>query len=205
MITRRTSDKALLESLVNKYGKINIINAINESRGAALDKRTGDRFFGDKYNRPRDLKTTISKSLRGLREFESYFTDRQYEMLETLIDNINYKSDPRSHANFLYKPEKYCVANFYLVMNNMPRSIINKLSENNIKREFGITNRGYRASVNGFGVTQRLNIEIDSDYESTRYIDVESGIELIKYVLDIIEPIFDDIISFTEDYHDRER
>ena len=95
---KRTSDKALLEGLVNKYGKRRIINVINESNIYGLNKEEKQirKFLKDNYvildndyklvykrskwlvssNSPCDLKPNATSFTNGLFKFDrmSYFT-----------------------------------------------------------------------------------------------------------------------------------
>lgn len=170
-----------------------INEALNESRGADLDQRTADRFFGDKFGRDRKLKTTISKSMMALKSLKSELTSEEYGMLEKLIDNKENEIDNRSNAQ-LYNKELYGGAEFALHMNNMPNSIINKLDH--AKRIIGVKH-GYVANLHAFGNQYTVTISLYWDEEAIEN-SKEDGIKLLKYVLDTIKPIFDDILSYRD-------
>lgn len=173
--------------------------SLDESAGAALDQRSVERFFGDKYGRDRNLKTTISKSLRVLKSFKSDLTSEQYNMLEKLIDNPENEFDYRSKATMHNINGKYGEFRFILTSNNFPNAIINKLDDVNVNKMFKNIGKGYRTSLSGFGVTQTLIIGIEWDSEEDRWLNLEDAIKLVKHVLDTIAPIFNDILSWREE------
>lgn len=168
--------------------------ALNESRGADLDQRTADRFFGDKFGRDRKLKTTISKSMIALKSLKSELTSEEYEMLEKLIDNKENEIDNRSNVQ-LYNEEAYGGAEFALHMNNMPKSIINKLDH--AKQIIGVKH-GYVANLYSFGNEHTVTISLYWDEEEKIGNSKENGIKLLKYVLGTIKPIFDDVLSYRD-------
>jgi nitrogen regulatory protein PII-like uncharacterized protein len=176
-----------------------IKEALNESAGAALDQRSVERFFGDKYGRDRNLKTAISKSLRVLKSFTSDFTSEQYNMLEQLIDNPENEFDYRSKATMYNQNGKYGEFRFVLTSNNFPNAIINKLDDVTVNKIFKNIGKGYRTSLNGFGATQTLLIGIEWDSEESKWLNLEDAIKLVKHVLDTIAPIFKDILSWREE------
>lgn len=101
--------------------------ALNESRGADLDKRSFDRFFGDKFGRDRGLKTIISKSMMALKSLKDDFEGEYYDMLQKLIDNPEAEFDARSNVKLYHSDGKYGGAEITLTCDNMPKAIINKL------------------------------------------------------------------------------
>lgn len=174
--------------------------ALNESRGADLDKRSFDRFFGDKFGRDRGLKTTISKSMMALKSLKDDFEGEYYDMLEKLIDNPEAEFDARSNVKLYHSDGKYGGAEITLTCDNMPKAIINKLDH--AKQVVGVK-RGYSANLHGFGNTQTVNIGI-MWYEDEEENMKGDCIKLIKYVLDTIKPIFDDILSWRDDGKDED-
>lgn len=174
--------------------------ALNESRGADLDKRTFDRFFGDKFGRDRGLKTTISKSMMALKSLKDDLEGEYYDMLEKLIDNPEAEFDARSNVKLYHKDGQYGGAEITLTCDNMPKAIINKLDR--AKQAIGIKH-GYSANLHGFGNTQTVNIGI-MWYEDEEENMKGDCIKLIKYVLDTIKPIFDDILSWRDDGKDED-
>lgn len=177
-----------------------IHEALNESRGADLDKRTFDRFFGDKFGRDRNLKTTISKSMMALKSLKDNFEGEYYDMLEKLIDNKEAEFDARSNVRLYHKDGQYGGAEITLTCDNMPKAIINKLDR--AKQVIGVKH-GYSANLHGFGNTQTVNIGI-MWYEDEEKNMKEDCIKLIKYVLDTIKPIFEDILSWRDDGRDED-
>lgn len=171
-----------------------INEALNESHGADLDQRTAERFLGDKFGRDRTLKTTISKSIMALKSLQSEFTSEEYNMLEKLIDNKENEFDGRSHVT-LYNKKEYGGADFTLHMNNMPKSIINKLDH---AQQIVGTKHGYSANLHTFGNQHTVTIYMYWDEESRIGNSKESGIKLLKYVLDAIKPVFDDILNYRD-------
>ena len=209
--------KSLLDDIVNlinstlykvkelsESGMVNlkdfVMEALNESRGADLDKRTFDRFFGDKFGRDRNLKTTISKSMMALKSLKDNFEGEYYDMLEKLIDNKEAEFDTRSNVRLYYKDGQYGGAEIALTCDNMPKAIINKLDH--VKQAVGVK-RGYSAHLHSFGNTQTVNIGI-MWYEDEEKNMKEDCIKLIKYVLDTIKPIFKDILSWRDDSRDED-
>lgn len=194
--------KELSEStLINLSDFVN--EALNESRGADLDKRTFDRFFGDKFGRSRDLKTTISKSIKELKTLKSEFTSEEYDMLEKLIDNKENEYDSRSHVKMYSYGGASAGIEFTLTSNNLSRSIINKLD---FAEKIVNANNGYGISVHSFGVAQTVTIQLHWAQEDLG-IDAykkENGIKYIKYILDTIKPIFEDILSWKDDDKDKD-
>ena len=174
--------------------------ALNESRGADLDKRTFDRFFGDKFGRSRDLKTTISKSMMALKSLNDEFTPEEHDMLEKLIDNREGEFDARSNVRLYHKDGKYGGAEITLTCDNMSKAIINKLDH--AKQIVG-TKHGYSTNLHVFGNTSTVNIGI-MWYEDEDKNMKEDCIKLIKYVLDTIKPIFDDVLSWRDDGKDED-
>lgn len=174
--------------------------ALNESRGADLDKRSFDRFFGDKFGRDRGLKTTISKSMMALKSLKDDFEGEYYDMLEKLIDNPEAEFDARSNVKLYHSDGKYGGAEITLTCDNMPKAIINKLDH--AKQVVGVKH-GYSANLHGFGNTQTVNIGI-MWYEDEEENMKGDCIKLIKYVLDTIKPIFDDILSWRDDGKDED-
>lgn len=174
--------------------------ALNESRGADLDKRSFDRFFGDKFGRDRGLKTTISKSMMALKSLKDDLEGEYYDMLEKLIDNPEAEFDARSNVKLYHKDGQYGGAEITLTCDNMPKAIINKLDR--AKQAIGIKH-GYSANLHGFGNTQTVNIGI-MWYEDEEENMKGDCIKLIKYVLDTIKPIFDDILSWRDDGKDED-
>lgn len=174
--------------------------ALNESRGADLDKRSFDRFFGDKFGRDRGLKTTISKSMMALKSLKDDFEGEYYDMLQKLIDNPEAEFDARSNVKLYHKDGKYGGAEITLTCDNMPKAIINKLDH--AKQVVGVKH-GYSANLHGFGNTQTVNIGI-MWYEDEEESMKGNCIKLIKYVLDTIKPIFDDILSWRDDGKDED-
>ena len=195
--------KELSESAI---GLVDFVKeSLNESAGAALDQRSVERFFGDKYGRDRKLKTAISKSLHALKTFKSEFTSEQYDMLEKLIDNPENEFDYRSKAS-VYDVDKYGAFEFVLTANNFPRAIINKLDDVTVNKIFKDLGKGYRISMNGFGVTQTLliSIEWENVLNDGKWLSREDAVKLTKYVLDAIAPIFNDILSWREEGKERD-
>lgn len=174
--------------------------ALNESRGADLDKRSFDRFFGDKFGRDRGLKTIISKSMMALKSLKNDFEGEYYDMLEKLIDNPEAEFDARSNVKLYHSDGKYGGAEITLTCDNMPKAIINKLDH--AKQVVGVKH-GYSANLHGFGNTQTVNIGI-MWYEDEEENMKGDCIKLIKYVLDTIKPIFDDILSWRDDGKDED-
>ena len=174
--------------------------ALNESRGADLDKRSFDRFFGDKFGRDRGLKTTISKSMMALKSLKDDLEGEYYDMLEKLIDNPEAEFDARSNVKLYHSDGKYGGAEITLTCDNMPKAIINKLDH--AKQVVGVKH-GYSANLHGFGNTQTVNIGI-MWYEDEEENMKGDCIKLIKYVLDTIKPIFDDILSWRDDGKDED-
>lgn len=174
--------------------------ALNESRGADLDKRSFDRFFGDKFGRDRGLKTIISKSMMALKSLKDDFEGEYYDMLEKLIDNPEAEFDARSNVKLYHKDGKYGGAEITLTCDNMPKAIINKLDH--AKQVVGVKH-GYSANLHGFGNTQTVNIGI-MWYEDEEENMKGDCIKLIKYVLDTIKPIFEDILSWRDDGKDED-
>lgn len=177
-----------------------VSEALNESRGADLDKRSFDRFFGDKFGRDRGLKTTISKSMMALKSLKDDLEGEYYDMLEKLIDNPEAEFDARSNVKLYHKDGQYGGAEITLTCDNMPKAIINKLDR--AKQAIGIKH-GYSANLHGFGNTQTVNIGI-MWYEDEEENMKGDCIKLIKYVLDTIKPIFDDILSWRDDGKDED-
>lgn len=174
--------------------------ALNESRGTDLDKRSFDRFFGDKFGRDRGLKTTISKSMMALKSLKDDLEGEYYDMLEKLIDNPEAEFDARSNVKLYHSDGKYGGAEITLTCDNMPKAIINKLDH--AKQVVGVKH-GYSANLHGFGNTQTVNIGI-MWYEDEEENMKGDCIKLIKYVLDTIKPIFDDILSWRDDGKDED-
>lgn len=173
---------------------------IDESRGAALDMRNPERFFGDKFGRNRDLKTTISKSMMALKSLKDKFTSEECSMLEKLIDNKEGEFDSRSNIRLYHRDGKFGGAEITLTCDNMSKAIINKLDH--AKQIVGVEH-GYSANLHVFGNTSTVNIGI-MWYEDQDENMKENGIKLIKYVLDTIQPIFDDILSWRDDGKDED-
>lgn len=190
--------KELSESTI---GLVDFIKeSLNESRGADLDKRTFDRFFGDKFGRDRNLKTTISKSMMALKSLKDNFEGEYYDMLEKLIDNKESEFDARSNVRLYHKDGKYGGAEIALTCDNMSKAIINKLDH--AKQAVG-AKHGYSANLHVFGNTSTVNIGI-MWYEDEDKNMKEDCIKLIKYVLDTIKPIFNDILSWRDDGKDED-
>lgn len=177
-----------------------INESLNESRGADLDKRTFDRFFGDKFGRDRSLKNTISKSMMALKSLKDNFEGEYYDMLEKLIDNKEEEFDARSNIKLYYKDGKYGGAEITLTCDNMSKAIINKLDH--AKQIIGVEH-GYSANLHIFGNTSTVNIGI-MWYEDEDKNMKGDCIKLIKYVLDTIKPIFKDILSWKDDGKDED-
>lgn len=191
--------KELSEStLINLSDFVN--EALNESRGADLDKRTFDRFFGDKFGRDRSLKTIISKSMMALKSLKDNFEGEYYDMLEKLIDNQEAEFDARSNVKLYHKDGQYGGAEITLNCDNMSKAIINKLDH--AKQIVGVEH-GYSANLHVFGNTSTVNIGI-MWYEDEDKNMKEDCIKLIKYVLDTIKPIFKDILSWKDDGKDED-
>lgn len=175
-----------------------------ESMGADLIHRTDDRFFGDKFGRSRELKTTISKSIMKLKKLKEEFTIEEYDMLKRLIDNPQKRYDARSYVE-IRKRDSYPFVhvNFVLTSNNFPKAIINKL--NNVKKNINDV-KEYGISVEKNGITKTVNIQIswvqdypeEYEYVFKEHMSKEIGIEVIKYVLDTIKPIFEDILNWSK-------
>lgn len=177
-----------------------INESLNESRGTDLDKRTFDRFFGDKFGRDRSLKNTISKSMMALKSLKDNFEGEYYDMLEKLIDNKEEEFDARSNIKLYYKDGKYGGAEITLTCDNMSKAIINKLDH--AKQIIGVEH-GYSANLHIFGNTSTVNIGI-MWYEDEDKNMKGDCIKLIKYVLDTIKPIFKDILSWKDDGKDED-
>lgn len=180
-----------------------INEALNESAGAALDQRSVERFFGDKYGRDRELKTSISKSIRALKSYKSEFTSDQYDMLEKLIDNPENEFDSRSYAN-VSNYGNYGSFNFVLTANNFPRAIISKLDDVTVNKIFKNLGEGYRTSMNSFGVTQSIMLRVWWREDKDDMLNHEDAIKVVKHILDTIAPIFDDILSWREEGKERD-
>lgn len=184
----------------------NLLDFLLESRGADIDKRTADRFFGDKYDRERELKTTISKSIKALKSLKEKFTDKEYEMLTKLADNKMTQYDDRSNvtiSNHVFNDNSsYVGFSFNLSMLNFPKAILNKLSDELIVKKFGEIRR-LSCNCRGFGAIYTAYININGyDKDPDSFEDKERAIKIVKYVLETIEPIFDDIISYKDDSKD---
>lgn len=185
-----------------------LLDFLLESRGADIDKRTADRFFGDKYDRDRELKTTISKSIQALKTLKEKFTDKEYEMLTKLADNKMTQYDDRSNvtiSNHTFKDNSsYIGFSFALSMFNFPKAILNKLSAELIQKKCGDI-RHLSCNCHGFGAIYTTYINIngyDKDPDSVK--DKERAIKATKYVLETIEPIFDDIITYKDNSKDED-
>lgn len=174
--------------------------SLNESRGADLDKRTSDRFFGDKFSRSRDVKTRISKSMMALKSLKNEFTPEEQDMLEKLIDNKEGEFDARSNMFLYHRDGKFGGAEIVLTCDNMSKAIINKLDR--AEQVVGVKH-GYSANLHTFGNTQTVNIGI-MWYEDEEKNMKGDCIKLIKYVLDTIKPIFNDILSWKDDGKDED-
>lgn len=186
----------------------NLLDFLLESRGADIDKRTADRFFGDKYNRDRELKTTISKSIRDLKSLKEKFTDKEYEMLTKLADNKMAQYDDRSTvtiSNHTFKDNSsYISFEFALSMFNFPKAILNKLSADLISKKYGDIRR-LSCNCHGFGAIYTAYISVNGyDKDPDSFEDKDRAINIAKYVLETIEPIFDDILSYKDDSKDED-
>lgn len=181
-----------------------LVDIINESQGAELLKRTGDRFFGDALSKSRDLKNTISKSKKIFKDiFEKELTSDEVKIMETLINNPQYDYDKRSHVTFLHQyidiagcEGDYYHCEFNLSANNMPKSISGIFDDHNLRRNLPKDKRIYcRSYSSTFGTTTHITLNyFDSD--------IEYLVKFIKMVLKTIEPIKDDILNFHDEYQD---
>lgn len=173
--------------------------------GAAIADRSYDRFFGDKLNRHRDVKTDISKSMMELKKYKSEFSSEEYKMLEELIDNRFGKyRDNRSYVSmgsYYDKKEdhEYLTFSFSFHMNNFPRAVMNQIDKG-VTRKF--PNIKIKCNLNSFGTTQSL-------YGDIYYMNKDKGsnadvINAIKEILSTIKPIYKDLIEFKDDDADRD-
>lgn len=172
--------------------------------GAAIADRSYDRFFGDKLNRHRDIKTDISKSMMELKKYKSEFSSEEYKMLEELIDNRFSKyRDNRSYVDmgsYYDKKEdhEYLTFSFSFHMNNFPKAIMNQIDKG-VTRKF--PNIKIKCNLNSFGTTQSV-------YGDIYYMNKDKGsnadvIDAIKEILSTIKPIYKDLIEFKDDDADR--
>lgn len=177
---------------------------IMESRGAALDKRTADRLFGDILNKSRDLKNVIGRSKMILKEIADELTSDEVETLEKLINNPNRMYDKRSTVFMWvmeYEGEKYYRCEFNLSCPNMLKSMRSLLSPESIKRNVKtLPKTGYLSSVySNFNVMGNTTSALVQLREAN---SLEILVDFIKYVLKTIEPIKDDILNYRDDMAD---
>lgn len=172
-----------------------------ESRGASLDKRTADRFFGDVLGKNRDIKNLIGFSKRVLKEISGELTSDENKTLETLVNNPQRMFDKRSKIylkSMECEEQKYYFCEFTLMCQNMPSSIKNLLSTEIIKRNMKSLSKakytGVGSNFSGWGNTTTAVVYISLTDDMLVLVD------FIKYVLKAIEPIKDDILN----YHDNE-
>lgn len=187
---------------------INLVDFLNESRGADLDKRTNDRFLGDKLNRDPEVKLSIAKTKKTLKELSSNFNSNEMDMLMQLADNqISDYHNSRSYIKFgEFKDSKVKLSSceFTIYMSNMPKSILSQLEDKVIEKKFPKLH--YSVNGNGFGITQSLFVSVyGKDFiDDNGQSDMDQFLEFIKYVLSVIKPIFKDIIDYKDDYKDGE-
>lgn len=173
--------------------------------GAAIADRSYDRFFGDKLNRHKDVKTLIAKSMRNLKMIESNFSSDELKMLKELIDNRQNKyGDDRSKVYIGYYHDKredhdFLLFDFTFRMNNFPNSIINQIDKG-LTRKY--PNLHLSCNLNSFGVTQTFSGDV-SYYDKNKGSN-EDVIACIKDILSAIKPIYNEIISFKDDSRDRD-
>ena len=177
--------------------------------GADLDKRTADRFFGDKLNKDRNTRNTIMKSKKYLKELKDNFSTDEYNKLLTLVDNhMDDTYNSRSHVYITlddYKGDDVYTFVFNFRMNNMPASIQNALSEKVLEHKFGKYNGVHSSSYINTNICYlEMSVNgIDGDNSSQiGYPDIDTMINIVKYIIKTIEPIYDDIISFKSENDD---
>lgn len=177
--------------------------------GADLDKRTADRFFGDKLNKDRNTRNTIMKSKKYLKELKHHFSTEEYNKLLTLIDNhMDDTYNSRSYVYITlddYKGDDVYTFVFNFRMNNMPTSIQNALSEKVLEHKFGKYNGVHSSSYINTNICYlEMSVNgIDGDNSSQiGYPDIDTMIYIVKYIIKTIEPIYDDIISFKSENDD---
>lgn len=175
----------------------NLVDFLFESKGADIKDRTADRFYGDKLNRPRDLKTRISKTIKTLKKLKEFFTEEEFEMLMKLADNSQERYDDRSYIEVYYGEKyNYYTGSFDLTMTNMPKSIQKQLSTDVIKKNIP-SSVHINISGNSFGTTGRVRVYLNNEPANE-----EEFAAAFKYVLKVISPVFDDILNYKDDYKD---
>ena len=178
----------------------NLVDFLFESKGADVKDRTADRFYGDKLNRPRDLKTRISKTNKTLNSLKDCFTDEEFEMLKKLADNPQERYDDRSYIEAYYSDKHdYFTGSFDINMTNMSKSLKNQLSAEVIKKNIS-ENVHVHLSSHTFGTTAGLRI-----YLNNEPADKQEFADAFKYVLKCITPVFDDIINYKDEYKDNDQ
>ena len=158
--------------------------------------RANNRFFGDSLNKDRKTKNSQTKSLKIAKEIEDDLTPQEYDMLVELIKNpegVSWESRSYMRLVYLDKWDVYCV-DYSFTCNNMPNAIKNKLS----RLKSNHPKNDYHADSNTFGVTTTLFGGAEIEGDKGEFVNI------IKEILDIIKSNYNDIISFYDDYKDKE-
>lgn len=191
---------------------------ILESRGADIASRTSDRFFGDKLNRDRGVKVNATKVKQALDVLKDHLSADEMDMLKELADNNMYTGDQRSslsvvtNLDALHSRKKkayyYFECDFKLCMFNMPKSVINRLDDEVIKKNIKLEGKFVRCStnLNTFGNDYTLTIRHSTEIELDEDLDakLDKTAEFMKYVLDVIKPVYKDIISYRSENRDEQ-
>jgi len=203
-----------------------LIQFLTESQGAALKDRKWARFFGDDYGKDVTIKKKQWRTKKFLKDFKDDISEKSFDFLNKLaVLQQEEISDSRSslECNFYNKDEfKEYYCNFYVHANNIPDSIGKKLHPEVVGKKFnldlnepvGLRNPSgfkrfektkenqqtlamYSCDTSGFGVTDSLYIAYHSP-------DKEDFFKVFNYIADTLLEIGDDILSFHDDYKDKD-
>lgn len=200
-----------------------IVKFLLESQGADIKDRKYARFFGDELNKPRNVRTAITKTKKFLKDFTADIDDKIKDFVEKLAENREYSSDERSNITASFY-EKYNVyyAEFRINFVSMPNSLINKLSAKSIKNKYKLTDPetnkrenydsiydpelSYRVYQTQFGNDCTLDIAFETriDNDPNSMPNKELFFDVFNYVGQTLLPYSEDILNYYSEYHDKE-
>ena len=187
-----------------------LLDFILESKGADLKDRKWSRFFGDEYGKDVNLKKQEWRAKKFLKDYKENISEKAYDFLSKLATNRKSESfEYRSYfgASFFEKWNEY-EFNFNITANNIPDAIGKKLHPSvvakkfnlELKKQVGLRNDragNYSCDGSSFGTADSLSINFHEE-------DKDKFFEIFNYVADTLAEIGDDILSYEDDYKDKE-